>query len=163
MSLGGAAASGAAAIATKSNPITAVASIAVPLLLSLFGGKKASPQSAAQTTAQQAQAALNSIPPELRNLLNIQAQNAQAAQPLYLAGLNATNQLLPAWARSGGTMGTPTRTATPAYEPLNVDAYAQPDAPKETPGLDPQTVAQIVGLMRRRGLDDPSSNTDFSV
>lgn len=104
-SLTNTAGSTAANAVSKTSSLGTVASIAVPLLLSLFGSKKASPQSAAQTTAQQNTTALASLPPEIKALLNIQTQNAQAAQPLYLNALNATNALLPMWAR-GGSVGT---------------------------------------------------------
>lgn len=100
--------------ASKTSSIGAIANIALPLILSLFGSKKASPQNAAATTSQQNALAMQSLPPEIRRLLELQTQNAEAAQPLYLNGLNATNALLPAWARGGGgsTMGGSTMGST---------------------------------------------------
>ncbi len=152
-----------------------IAELAIPLLLSLFGSKKASPQAAAQTTGQQNAATLANLPPEIKQLLAIQTQNAQAAQPLYLNALVAQNRLLPSWARGGSTGMTPTTgTTTPTvpYTPgisPNINAGAGDAGMPKTPALsndnspfsgvgvdnglvpgnslDPQVVMTILGLL----------------
>ena len=158
---------------TKTSALGTIAQFAVPLILSLFGSKKASPQAAAQTTQQQNALAINSLPPEIKALLNIQTQNAQAAQPLYLNALNATNALLPTWARGGGAPMAPgvsgsTQRPDATYAPNTSagDAFgggnktpnlSNPDSPfsgaavdnGKVPGnsLDPQTVMTIMALL----------------
>lgn len=162
---------------SKTSSVGNIAGIIAPLILSLFGGHKSSPQNAAATTAQQNALALASLPPEIRDLLNIQTQNAKAAQPLYLNAINAQNALLPSWARggsTGSTMPTPQNmggTGTAMGSTLRPpDAYGQnandgdksaamggSDIPLSGQGvdnglvpgnsLDPQVVMAIMGLL----------------
>lgn len=91
--------------------------LAIPVAGTVIAGKAASPQKAAQTTAEQNALAMASLPPELKALLNIQTQNAQMAQPLYQNALSATNALLPTWARGGGSAGVGGASGSTGYAP----------------------------------------------
>lgn len=76
----------------------------VPLAGSLVASKmQKNPQ---QQTAEQSQAALANLPPEIKEMLRMQMENARMAQPLYQNALAATNRMLPAWARQNAVGGS---------------------------------------------------------
>lgn len=76
----------------------------IPLAGSLVASKMTkSPQE--QTAATNA-ATLANLPPELKEWLKIQTDNAKLAQPLYQNVMAAQNRLLPAWARQNAVGGS---------------------------------------------------------
>lgn len=129
--------------ASKTSSVGSIAGVVVPLLLSLFGSKKASPQNAAKTTSEQNALAMQSLPPEIKALLNIQTQNAQAAQPLYMNALSATNALLPSWARGGGSTGSALPSTGSSTVAPNPGAMATGQSANVTYGDDGGKTSQL--------------------